>query len=164
MSAPAARFPGWFRPAALAMFAVAAGGCMSIVHGTWEQLRVESDPPGASVRLSNGVTGITPVTFGVPRKDDLTATITKDGYETAVIAVKTRMNRPGAAGLAGDLLLAPVGGTGLVSAAIDANTGTFCSHQPNPVEVRLRPINPHHPEDTAPRPSEPGPGHDLETE
>jgi PEGA domain len=148
MTVPAKRHRGWFRPALSAAgvtLAVAAGGCATVVHGTWEQLRVESDPPGATVRLSNGVTGITPVTFGVPRKNDLTVTIAKDGYATAVVVAKTRMSRAGAAGLTGDLLLVPLEGLGLVSAAIDANTGTLCAHEPNPVKVTLQPIPPRGP-------------------
>ena len=170
MPAPSKPSPGWARrvlPAVMAVFAVAAGGCASVVHGTWEQLRVESDPPGASVRLSTGATGITPVNFGVPRKDDLTVTLAKDGYETAVIEVKTRMNGAGAAGLTGDLLLAPLDGAGLVSVAIDAGTGTFCAHRPNPVKVVLRPAPPRRPTDSAaalgPGPSQPDSGHDLQT-
>jgi hypothetical protein len=135
------------RRSALALLVLMAatgwvGGCATITRSGWEQLMVESDPPGAFVQLSNGVTGITPVRFGVRRTDDLAVTVTKEGYEPATITVKSQWADTGKAGMAGNVPLVAAAGAGLVGVGVDLATGATRSHVPNPVKVTLVPLKP----------------------
>ena len=70
-------------------------GCATITRGTHEALVVESEPSGAQVRLSSGLTGTTPTSFKIPRKGEFVVTIFKEGYETANIT--SRHKSPGPA-------------------------------------------------------------------
>jgi hypothetical protein len=107
-------------------------GCATITRGTTEQLTVVSQPAGASVRLSSGLTGVTPATFTVPRKGDLMVTITKEGYEPTTVTVSTHLAGAGTAGFVGNALIG-----GIIGGGIDVATGATLSHQPNPVSVVL---------------------------
>ena len=55
-----------------------------------------AEPSGAHVRLSNGFTGRTPVRFRVIRKEPLTVSVTKDGYEPLSIVLKPSISGKGA--------------------------------------------------------------------
>ncbi len=120
-------------PWALLIVAVAFGsGCATVTRGTKEVLVVESDPSGATVQLSNGMTGLTPTSFKIPRKGAVTVTITKQDYDDAVVEVHTQVAGAGAAGMAGNVLVG-----GLIGAGIDAMSGGMLEHKPNPVRVTL---------------------------
>ncbi len=106
--------------------------CATVTRGTSETLRVESDPAGAEVRISNGFTGVTPATFTLPRRGDVYVTYTKEGYETVNVAVTTKISGSGAAGFAGNILIG-----GLIGGGVDIATGATLSHTPNPVRVTL---------------------------
>lgn len=107
-------------------------GCATVTRGTSEQLMVQSTPSGASVRLSSGFTGVTPVTFTVPRKGDIVVTLTKEGYETHEVTLKSGVAGKGMAGFAGNVLIG-----GLIGGGIDIATGATLSHTPNPLHVTL---------------------------
>ncbi len=107
-------------------------GCASITRGTTDTLIVESNPSGADVRLSNGMTGKTPAAFKLPRKDSLVVTITKDGYESIEINVIPQIVGAGSAGMAGNIVFG-----GLIGAAVDASTGAMHDLKPNPISVNL---------------------------
>lgn len=120
----------------LAVLAVlGAPGCATITRGTTDQLAVESDPPGAKISLSTGQEGITPVTFTLPRKDPLTVTLRKDGYQEVTVKVNPEIGGGGVAGLAGNALIG-----GVVGAVIDPATGAIYDLKPNPVSVKLVPV------------------------
>jgi hypothetical protein len=110
-------------------------GCATVTRGTTEELIVQSDPTGAQVRLSNGMTGVTPATFKVPRKGDIIVVVTKDGYKPAEVVSKAEVSKTGAAGFAGNILIG-----GVVGGVADAVTGAALSHFPNPVKVTLTPL------------------------
>ncbi|WP_020396648.1 PEGA domain-containing protein [Thiolinea disciformis] len=107
-------------------------GCATITRGTEEALVVESDPAGADVKLSNGMTGKTPSSFKVKRKEKLTVTISKSGYETATVNVNTQVASRGGAAMAGNLIFG-----GVIGAAVDASNGAMNELVPNPVKVTL---------------------------
>lgn len=107
-------------------------GCATITRGTEEALVVESDPAGADVKLSNGMTGKTPSSFKVKRKEKLTVTISKSGYETATVTVNTQIAKQGGAAMAGNLIFG-----GVIGAAVDASNGAMNELAPNPVKVTL---------------------------
>ena len=60
-------------------------GCASTTQGTKKKLEVNSTPPGAIVKLDNGMTGITPASFRLKAKNPVKGTIEKPGYETVSI-------------------------------------------------------------------------------
>lgn len=107
-------------------------GCATVTRGTTEEIIVQSEPTGAQVRLSNGMTGVTPATFKVPRKGDIIVVVTKDGYKPAEVVSKAEVSKAGAAGFAGNILIG-----GVVGGVADAVTGAALSHFPNPVRVTL---------------------------
>jgi len=110
-------------------------GCATVTRGTTEELIIQSDPTGAQVKLSNGMTGVTPATFKVPRKGDIIVMVTKDGYKPAEVILKAEVSKTGAAGFAGNILIG-----GVVGGVADAVTGAALSHFPNPVKVTLTPL------------------------
>jgi len=117
---------------ALAISSVALSGCATITRGTHEALVIESEPSGAQVRLSNGFTGTTPTSFKISRKGDLTATISREGYETVYVNVTTQVAGAGAAGMAGNVLVG-----GIIGVGVDAFSGGMLEHKPNPVKVTM---------------------------
>jgi hypothetical protein len=125
------------RAAAVAALLLFSSGCATITRGTQDTLIVESDPPGADVTLSNGLSGKTPATFKLPRKETVVVKISRDGYEPVEINVVPQIVGAGAAGMAGNVILG-----GVIGAAVDAGTGSMKDLKPNPVSVKLFPLAP----------------------
>src|SRR5689334_4953946 len=90
-------------------------GCATVTRGTHEAFVVESDPSGADVQLSTGLTCKTPCSLKVSRKDGFTVHVTKSGYEPIETHIVAQTANSGAAGMAGNVLLG-----GLIGAAVDA--------------------------------------------
>lgn len=109
-------------------------GCSTVTRGTTEALVIESEPSGAQVNLSNGMTGTTPTSFKVKRKNDLIVTVSKPGYETAKINITPQVAGAGGAAMAGNVLVG-----GIIGIAIDASSGATKELKPNPVKVTLNP-------------------------
>ncbi len=78
--------------------------CATVVRGTTQPLTVVSEPEGAIVSTSNGLTGTTPVTFIVSRKHGFTVHFEKEGYEPLDTWVRTSVRGSGGAALAGNIL------------------------------------------------------------
>lgn len=124
-----------YRSAAILCLLAMLGGCATITRGTKEVLVIESDPIGANVSTSTGLTGMTPATFKVSHRENLTVSITKEGYEPVTVQVNSQICGAGGAGMAGNVLLG-----GLIGAAVDAGTGAMYTLKPNPVQVKLNPL------------------------
>ena len=107
-------------------------GCATVTRGTKEELTVQSTPSGAHVRLSTGQTGVTPATFTIPRKGDLSVTVSMDGYETQEVFLSSKLSGAGTAGFLGNALIG-----GVIGGGIDVISGATLSHTPNPVIVSL---------------------------
>lgn len=112
-----------------------ASGCATITRGTTEAFVIESEPPGAHVRLSTGETCRTPCTLKKKRKESFVVHIEKPGYEPVEVQVTNQVAGAGAAGMAGNVILG-----GLIGAAVDAGSGAMLELVPNPVRVRLVPL------------------------
>lgn len=116
----------------LALTSMLLTSCATITRGTKEVLVVESEPVGAKVTTTIGLTGTTPATFKVSRKGGFVVTIEKEGYEAVQVQVSSQVAGAGAAGMAGNVLLG-----GLIGAAVDAGTGAMKELKPNPIKVTL---------------------------
>ncbi|HEX7036588.1 MAG TPA: PEGA domain-containing protein [Pseudomonadales bacterium] len=121
---------------------VLSTGCATITRGTNEAFAIQTDPAGADARLSNGLSCVTPCSVKVKRRGDFVVTITKDGYETVNASVSSSVDGGGAAGMAGNVILG-----GIIGAGVDAGTGAMHSHKPNPLVVKLTPLDPHKTDD-----------------
>lgn len=118
-------------------------GCATVTRGTTDTLVVESEPSGAQVILSNGMTGQTPTAFKLSRKDAVVVEIKKEGYEPIKVNVQPQISGGGSMGMAGNVLVG-----GLVGAAIDAGSGAMNDLKPNPIKVKLVPLPQPEPLDT----------------
>lgn len=123
------------RNVAVALIAVVTASCATITRGTTDQVQINSNPPEAQARTSMGFSCTTPCTLQTGRKDEFTVIISKPGYHTTEIPVRTQIAGAGAAGFAGNILLG-----GVIGMASDAATGATLEHFPNPVTVSLVPL------------------------
>ena len=90
-----------------------------------EQLRIESEPPGADARTTQGQTCRTPCELTVPSGGDLTVTVAMNGYQPQTVPVRTQ--------------------------SPDASSSDSSARlQPNPVYVELQPAVPPRPAKKAP--------------
>lgn len=78
--------------------------------------------------------GVTPAAFSLARKGEYTVTVKKEGYQTAVVEVKNKVAKGGAAGMAGNVLVG-----GILGAGVDAGTGAMLNLVPNPIDLKLLP-------------------------
>lgn len=67
-------------------------GCGTIIHGSKQQVSFDSNPPGATVRLSDGTHLTTPQIAQLRRAQDHTVTIKKEGYEPERITINRDFN------------------------------------------------------------------------
>jgi hypothetical protein len=119
---------------ALVLIACFLTGCATTLRGTTDVLIVDSDPTGARVSVSSGLSGTTPATFTLRRKGDYVVTVTKDGFEAVSVNVTHKIVGAGSAGMAGNILLG-----GIIGAAVDAGSGAMFDLVPNPINVKLVP-------------------------
>lgn len=110
-------------------------GCATITRGTNQALVIESDPPGAEIELSNGLRGKTPASFTVKRRENLVVKIKKKGYEPVEATVTSTVGDGGGTAMAGNIIFG-----GLIGAAVDGGNGANKTLRPNPVFVKLHPI------------------------
>ena len=109
--------------------------CATITRGVHDKLTVNSDPPGADVRLSTGEYGKTPAKFVKPRRTEpFTVTVSKPGYAAQTVKVESKFGGTGGAAMAGNVILG-----GAIGIGVDAGTGAYNSLYPNPVSVHLVP-------------------------
>lgn len=108
--------------------------CATITRGVHEKLRVDSDPPGAKAELSSGERGITPVTFVKKRKENFDVTVSKPGFISQTVQVRSNFSPTGGGAIAGNVL-----GPSVIGMGVDAVSGATLSLYPNPVSVRLAP-------------------------
>jgi hypothetical protein len=109
--------------------------CATVVRGTKQTVRIESNPPGAKIHLSTGGEGVTPATFELPRKDLVVVDFEKEGHESMSVTLVPMRSKSGSIAGAGNALIG-----GAIGGAIDGGTGATLDLQPNPLIVTLRPI------------------------
>jgi hypothetical protein len=123
---------------AVALFAIGTGvsGCATVTRGTHEVFTVNTVPPNASVKTSNGrACDATPCSFTMNHRDDFDVTISKSGYLDWRGHVTHQFSSGGGAALAGNVLVG-----GLVGLTVDAASGATQKLVPNPLNVTLEPV------------------------
>ncbi len=104
-------------------------GCGTLVHGTSQNIPIQSDPPGAKARLSNGYEITTPDTVTVKREDEQVITFEKEGYKKKQVMLNRHFNA--GATILGNILWL------LVGAAVDLIAGGAWTLKPEAVHVTL---------------------------
>jgi hypothetical protein len=109
--------------------------CATVTRGSSQAFTVESEPSGAAVTTSTGLTcPATPCTFAkIERDAEFTVTASMPGYRSSTHNVTHQTSGGGGAGMAGNLLLG-----GIIGAAIDANSGATQELVPNPLRITLQ--------------------------
>ena len=120
--------------------AVALCGCATMEHGGSDEVPIVSDPPGATVTTSAGMTSAgpscrSPCRVYVDRKDEFTVTVSKAGFRAQGVEVKTRLTGSDP----NDAL--PALDENRAAALIDTLVGASYVHVPNPVVVKLAPAS-----------------------
>ena len=106
----------------------ALSGCATVMHGANQDLVVNTEPQGASVKLTNGYTCISPCKVEMPRRHDLRVDISLTGYRSVYVLVQSKLS----GGSFGNLIAG-----GLVGGLVDGASGASNKLSPNPVSVRL---------------------------
>lgn len=123
----------------LALVALGANlaACATVVRGTTTRFHVSSEPPGAEVHANNGSScQATPCTFRLSRKDAFDVTVSKPGYVTQTVHVRSHAAGAGVAEMtAGNFLIG-----GPIGAGVDAASGATNDLDPNPLNVKLVPV------------------------
>ena len=111
------------------VLAFSLSGCGAIIHGTRQDISVQSDPAGASVTTTEASTVTTPATLNLERKRSYVLTFSAPGYEPATFNLD---NHLGGGVVAADILL-----TGLLGVVVDGLTGAWYSLKPESASVTL---------------------------
>lgn len=106
----------------------ALGGCATVINGTSQDVKFQSDPGGAQVRLTGGQSCTTPCEVSLKRRHDLRADFSKTGYKPAYVLIQSKTG----GAMAGNLLLG-----GIIGGAVDAANGASNHLDPSPVNVKL---------------------------
>lgn len=105
-------------------------GCATIMHGSTQQVTVNSTPVGANVLVDGGMRFKTPAAIMLSRKDTHTIEISMDGYQTETVDIKRVLS----GAMAGNILFG-----GLIGAAVDSSSGAAYRLEPESIQVDLRP-------------------------
>lgn len=123
------------RLGAVVALAAMSTACATITRGTKEDFTVASEPAGAKVETTQGVScPSTPCTWKLPHNAKFTVTISKQGYKTVTANVTHQIAGAGVAGLVGNVVIG-----GPIGVGIDAVTGSSQELKPNPLKVTLEP-------------------------
>lgn len=120
---------------AAAAAALLLPGCATVMRGTKQKYVIESTPTEAHVELSNGVKCTTPCKLKLKRKPGFDAKVSKPGYQTAEVHVRSKFSGGGAAAGAGNVIAG-----GIIGGIIDGSNGSMNNLEPNPLRVELVPI------------------------
>lgn len=128
------------RGARLALAFTLAPGCCTMVHGTTQLVRVDSQPPGARVTVEpGGEHGTTPALLELERKHASLVHLAAPGYTPATVPLTPHLT---AGWLRNLLWIHPVGW--VIGVSIDVGNGSAYALRPETVDVTLAPV-PQHP-------------------
>jgi len=115
--------------------AVLCSGCATITRGRTQTWSVQTEPAGATVKLSSGEQCTTPCSMEKRRKDPFQVTIDLTGYHQVVTQVISGVKGGGVAGVAGNVLIG-----GIIGIGVDLATGAGLDLMPNPLMVKMVPV------------------------
>lgn len=105
-------------------------GCGAILHGSRQDIAVQSSVPGTTVQTSPTAMSTTaPGTLNLERKNNYVLTFSAPGYQSANVAVT---NSIGVGTVIADVLL-----TGLVGVVVDGLTGSWYGLNPETASATL---------------------------
>ena len=108
-------------------------GCATASQGTNQKITVRSNPQNAEVMTSHGYgCDETPCSFYVPRDSSFELKVSKSGFSTKTVKVKTVLSGVGAAKSLGSVVLG-----GVVAGGYDVYKGAILEISPNEVSVEL---------------------------
>ena len=117
----------------LLIFFIGISACATASQGTKQKITVNSNPPNAEVVTSHGYgCDETPCSFYVPRNSGFEMKVSKAGFSTKKVKVKTIVSGVGAAKSLGSVVLG-----GVVAGGYDIYKGAILEISPNKVNVEL---------------------------
>lgn len=125
----------YMRLAAALGVVASLSGCATITRGSKQKFDITSEPTNANVALSLGQKCVTPCHLKLKRREPFVATVTKEGYETQQVNVRSKVHGGGAAAGVGNVLIG-----GLIGVGVDASTGAMNDLDPDPLNVTLKPV------------------------
>lgn len=103
-------------------------GCATIMHGTSQEIGIQSKPTGATVAIDNREYGKTPVVAKLARKDNHTVHFTLEDYQP----LDATITRSTSGWVWGNIVFG-----GLIGLAVDAISGGLYKLSPEQVEAEL---------------------------
>ncbi|MFB6278166.1 MAG: PEGA domain-containing protein [Salinibacter sp.] len=110
----------------LLALAIVLGGCATLIHGSSQSVRVESDSSGARVEVDGRPVGETPTTVQLERNQDHRVRVYREGREPHTV----RLQQGRSIWAAVNLLNLIVPGV-----LVDLSTGAFYSLSPDPIKA-----------------------------
>ena len=117
-----------FRLAVVAFATVALPGCATIMHGSSQDLAIQSNPSGATVAVNGVRNAQTPATLTLPRKSIQSLEITLDGYRP----FQMQLQRGTSGWVWGNIVFG-----GLIGLVVDASTGGMYKLTPEQISAQL---------------------------
>jgi len=109
--------------------------CCSIIHGTRQEMTVNSQPSGAKVVVKGVHMGTTPAVIELKRKEsNIVLRFEKEGYEPVEIALRRSID----GWIAGNIIFNIGGIIGLI---VDFSSGAAYKLSPEDVQVELKKLN-----------------------
>jgi hypothetical protein len=106
-------------------------GCGAILHGTRQNVQVQSSTPGTMVTTAPGANPVAaPSMLSLERKNSYVLTFSAPGYTSSTVALQ---NSIGVGTVIADVLL-----TGLVGVVVDGTTGAWYGLNPESASVTLQ--------------------------
>lgn len=107
---------------------IGASGCATVMSGGSQQVRVDSNPQGATILVNGAAVGMTPGAVAVRRGRGTSVVVRKKGFQDQPVPLGTTMNPI----FWGNIIL---GGT--IGSIVDFATGAYLQYSPDSYYVRL---------------------------
>lgn len=120
--------------------------CATVTRGTNDVLEIQSNPSGATAKLSTGHVCETPCAIKLPRRSEVEVAFSAPGYKPAKARVTNKVAQGGALGMAGNVVVG-----GVIGAGVDVASGAMLDLTPNPLVITLQPAQPVAPGVAVPR-------------
>jgi hypothetical protein len=110
-----------------------ACGCATIVKGTKQDIKLNSDPPGATAVIDRDIAVKTPATVKLSRKEVHTVVFTLEGYESKTVYLNQAMEP----WVWGNVVLG-----GIIGLLVDVSSGAANRLTPQEINVPLNALPP----------------------